>query len=113
MSSAPQYVMGTQGWGTNWTSENVAALVDRLNAAGIKHYDTARLYPASRPGESEKLLGSVRQPEFVIDSKILFRPGALRRDQMEESLLKSLEELGTTKVRTVHVLSGLPFLISN
>ncbi|PYH42557.1 Aldo/keto reductase [Aspergillus saccharolyticus JOP 1030-1] len=94
--------MGTQGFAGAWTRETVGSLVDRLEAAGIRHYDTALLYPVTNSGAAERLLGSIRQPEFVIDTKILFRPEALRRENMEESIRKSLENLGVPKVTTLY-----------
>ncbi|KAJ5618245.1 Aldo/keto reductase [Penicillium herquei] len=102
MSSSPEYVIGCLGWGHNWNAENIQSFLDRLEAAGIKHFDTARFYPPTNSGASEKLLGSVRRPDFVVDTKILFRPEALRRDLMEESLLQSLESLGVKKVKTLY-----------
>ncbi|PYI08004.1 Aldo/keto reductase [Aspergillus sclerotiicarbonarius CBS 121057] len=101
-SPAPQYVIGTQGFGAQWTAANVSALVDRIEAEGLQHFDTAALYPPTNPGASEKLLGSVRKSDFTIDTKILFRPEALRKDQMEESLRQSLKSLGVTKVTTLY-----------
>ena len=99
MSSIPTYVMGTQGFASAWTQNNIFALVDRLDAAGITHYDTALLYPVTDSGASEKLLGSIRKPEYVIDTKILFRPGALSRERMEESIHRNLANLGVAKVQ--------------
>ncbi|KAJ5660215.1 Aldo/keto reductase [Penicillium longicatenatum] len=102
MSSPPEYVIGCLGWGYNWDADNIKGLLDRLEVAGIKHFDTARFYPPSNSGASEKLLGSVRRSDFVVDTKILFRPEGLRRDLMEESLRQSLESLGVTKVKTLY-----------
>lgn len=101
MYSAPEFVMGTQGFAGVWTKDNVSKLVERLTAAGINHYDTALLYPMTDPGASERLLGSIRKDDFVIDTKILYRPEALRRDNMEESIRRSLENLGISKVDTL------------
>ncbi|PYI03139.1 Aldo/keto reductase [Aspergillus sclerotiicarbonarius CBS 121057] len=86
MSHTPEYVMGAQGFADAWTMDNVSARMDRLDAAGIGHYDTALLYPVTDSGASERPLGKIWKPEFVIDTKILFRPGALSREHMEESI---------------------------
>ena len=101
MSAAPEYYMGTQGFGGAWTENNVSELVAQLDAAKIKHYDTAALYPLPNPGGSERLLGKVRQPDFVIDTKVLFRQEALRKDNMEQSIRSSLQNLGVQHVRMI------------
>ncbi|KAJ6115226.1 Aldo/keto reductase [Penicillium sp. IBT 16267x] len=100
--SAPEYIMGTQGFAGAWTANNVPELVARLDAAGIKHYDTAQLYPITDSGASERLLGSIKRPDFVIDTKVLFQPEALCKKNMNESIRKSLENLGVTKVNTLY-----------
>ncbi|KAJ5716806.1 Aldo/keto reductase [Penicillium malachiteum] len=84
---------------------NISELIDRLATANIKHYDTASLYPLTNPGGSERLLGSVREPDFVIDSKILFRPQALRSDSMKESLDSTLQNLGVQKINVLYAHS--------
>ncbi|KAJ5115697.1 Aldo/keto reductase [Penicillium angulare] len=100
--SAPEYVMGTQGFAGAWNDENITELIDHLEAANIKHYDTARLYPMTDSGASERLLGRVRQPDFVIDTKILYKPEALLRENMRDSFDKSIEALGVSKVNTLY-----------
>ncbi|KAJ5248566.1 Aldo/keto reductase [Penicillium chermesinum] len=100
--SAPEYYMGTQGFGGAWTESNVSELIARLESANLKHYDTASLYPLTNPGGSERLLGSIRKPDFVIDTKILYRPEALRKEKMEESLRGSLKNLGVEKVNILY-----------
>ncbi|PLB50869.1 Aldo/keto reductase [Aspergillus steynii IBT 23096] len=100
--ASPQYVMGTQGFASAWTEENVHELITTLGEAGINHYDAARLYPATNPGAAEKLLGSVRRSDFVIDTKILYRPSALSNQNMEQSIHQSLESLGVKKIDTLY-----------
>ncbi|KAJ6150680.1 Aldo/keto reductase [Penicillium chermesinum] len=100
--SAPEYYMGTQGFGGAWTESNVSELIARLESANLKRYDTASLYPLTNPGGSERLLGSIRKPDFVIDTKILYRPEALRKEKMEESLRGSLKNLGVEKVNILY-----------
>ncbi|KAJ5937088.1 Aldo/keto reductase [Penicillium verhagenii] len=102
MLSAPEYIMGTQGFAGAWTDSNVSELVVRLDEAEIKHYDTAQLYPITNPGGSERLLRSIKRPDFVIDTKILFRPEALSKQKIDESIRSSLENLGLTKVNTLY-----------
>ncbi|KAJ5729645.1 Aldo/keto reductase [Penicillium malachiteum] len=102
MSSSPEFVVGCLSWGEKWNAENVQRLLERLDAAGIKHFDTASYYPPTNLGASEKLLGTVKRPGFTIDTKILLRPEALRKDLMEGSLRQSLESLGLTKVKTLY-----------
>lgn len=99
MASPPQYVMGTQGFASSWTENTVSELVACLDETGIKHYDSAQLYPTGNPGAAEKLLGRIRRPDFVIDTKVLYRPEALRKEHMEESIRQSLESLGVKQVR--------------
>ncbi|RAL10319.1 Aldo/keto reductase [Aspergillus homomorphus CBS 101889] len=98
--------MSTQGFVGAWTRENVASLVEKLEAAGIRHYDTALIYPVTNFEAAERLLGGIRKREFVIDTTNLFRPEALRRVNMEESICKSLETLGVTK-NTVSDINNL------
>ncbi|KAJ5622746.1 Aldo/keto reductase [Penicillium lividum] len=100
--SAPEYIMGTQGFAIAWKNNNVSELVAQLDAAGIKNYDTAQLYPIDDFGASERLLGNIKRPEWVIDTKILYRPEALSKEHMEESIHKSLENLGVTKVNILY-----------
>ncbi|KAJ5288894.1 Aldo/keto reductase [Penicillium angulare] len=102
MSSAPEYVMGTQGFAGAWNDENIAELIEHLEAANIKHYDTARLYPITDSGASERLLGRVRKPDFIIDTKILYKPEGLLRENMRDSFNKSIEALGVTSVNTLY-----------
>ncbi|KAJ5180735.1 hypothetical protein N7492_003945 [Penicillium capsulatum] len=85
-----------------WTEENISDLISRLDAAHIKRYDTAQLYPIPSPGSSERLLGSIRQLDYTIDTKIRFRSEALRKENMEESLRNSLENIGITKVNVLY-----------
>ncbi|KAJ5732349.1 Aldo/keto reductase [Penicillium malachiteum] len=100
--AATELVVGCLSWGDKWNADNIQNLLERLEAAGIKHFDTASYYPPSNSGASEKLLGTVKQPGFTIDTKILFRPDALRKDLVEASLRQSLESLGLTKVKTLY-----------
>ncbi|KAJ5715967.1 Aldo/keto reductase [Penicillium malachiteum] len=102
MSTAPEYYMGTQGFDGSWTESNISELVAQLDVANIKHYDTAALYPITNPGGAESLLGKVRQPDFVIDTKLLYRPEALRKGNMEESIRSSLQNLGVQQVNTLY-----------
>ncbi|KAE8156022.1 Aldo/keto reductase [Aspergillus tamarii] len=102
MASPPQYVMGTQGFASSWTENTVSELVACLDETGIKHYDSAQLYPTGNPGAAEKLLGRIRRPDFVIDTKVLYRPEALRKEHMEESIRQSLESLGVKQVNTLY-----------
>ncbi|KAJ6014300.1 Aldo/keto reductase [Penicillium herquei] len=102
MSSPPEFAVGCLSWGEKWNAENIQSLLERLGAAGIKHFDTASYYPPTNSGASEKLLGTVKQPDFIIDTKILLRPEALRKDLMEASMRQSLESLGLTKVKTLY-----------
>lgn len=95
---SPSYILGTQNFGTSWTETTLPQLITRLDGAGITHYDTAALYPATNPGQSETLLGQIQHDDVLIDTKILFQPGGLQRDKMEQSLRGSLARLGVSKV---------------
>ncbi|PLN82245.1 Aldo/keto reductase [Aspergillus taichungensis] len=98
---SPSYILGTQNFGTSWTETTLPQLVTRLDDAGITHYDTAALYPATNPGQSETLLGQIQRDDVLIDTKILFQPGGLQHDKMEQSLRGSLSRLGVSKVNTL------------
>jgi aflatoxin B1 aldehyde reductase len=68
----PRYVFGAQGFGVAWTADNVDHLMNSLREAGIHQFDTAALYPATNPGESEELLGKKKPENAIIDTKVLF-----------------------------------------
>ncbi|KAJ5754148.1 uncharacterized protein N7511_008301 [Penicillium nucicola] len=99
---APQYVCGTQGFGTTWFSGNIDLLIETLESAGINRFDTAALYPATNPGVSEELLGEKKRVNAVIDTKVLFiGDGSLSKTNIGKSIFDSLDRL---KIKKIHTL---------
>lgn len=95
----PRYVFGAQGFGVAWTVDNVDHLMKSLAEAGIHQFDTAALYPATNPGESEELLGKKKPENAVIDTKILFiGDDSLSFNNMGASIEASLERLQIKQV---------------
>jgi aryl-alcohol dehydrogenase-like predicted oxidoreductase len=83
-------------------SQNFAA----IKKSGIRHLETAALYPFHAQGEAEKWIGDGEYAEnsFAIDTKIFYGDlalggkGHLEIDAVEESLDRSLEKLRFEKV---------------
>lgn len=101
--NTPKYVFGAQGFGLAWTNQNVDFLMNSLKDVNIKHFDTAALYPATNPGESEELLGRHKPKDAIIDTKVLFLgDGSLSMKNMGKSIRASLERLQVKKVRRKH-----------
>lgn len=95
----PHYVFGAQGFGVAWTADNVDHLMKSLTEAGINQFDTAALYPATNPGESEELLGKKKPDNAIIDTKVLFiGDDSLSFNNMGASIKASLERLQVKKV---------------
>ncbi|KAF1988959.1 Aldo/keto reductase [Aulographum hederae CBS 113979] len=94
----------------NPTPSSITALLDELQSLGIKHIDTAAVYPSAQPGLSETLLGQVKASErFTIDTKIMVKPhgvgsadGELTRDSIRASVQTSLERLGVSSVNCLY-----------
>jgi aryl-alcohol dehydrogenase-like predicted oxidoreductase len=96
----PRYVFGAQGFGVAWTADNVDHLMNSLKEAGIHQFDTAALYPATNPGESEELLGKKKPENAIIDTKVLFvGDDSLSFKNLGASIKASLERLQVKKVR--------------
>ncbi|CDM27403.1 hypothetical protein CBS147339_5383 [Penicillium roqueforti] len=99
----PRYVFGAQGFGVAWTVDNVDHLMKSLAEAGIHQFDTAALYPATNPGESEELLGKKKPENAVIDTKILFiGDDSLSFNNMGASIEASLERLQIKQIHTIY-----------
>lgn len=102
----PHYVFGAQGFGVAWTADNVDHLMKSLTKAGIHQFDTAALYPATNPGESEELLGKKKPDNAIIDTKVLFiGDDSLSFKNMGASIIGSLERLQVKKVGKRHTLA--------
>ncbi|KAJ5790934.1 uncharacterized protein N7518_007945 [Penicillium psychrosexuale] len=99
----PRYVFGAQGFGVAWTVDNVDHLMKSLAEAGIHQFDTAALYPATNPGESEELLGKKKPENAVIDTKVLFMgDDSLSFKNMGASIEASLERLQIKQIHTIY-----------
>ena len=97
--NTPRFVFGAQGFGVAWTIGNVNHLLKGLAEGGINQFDTAALYPATNPGESEELLGTKKPENAVINTKVLFiGDDSLSFENMGASIKASLERLQITKV---------------
>lgn len=102
----PHYVFGAQGFGVAWTADNVDQLMKSLTEAGIHQFDTAALYPATNPGESEELLGKKKPENAIIDTKVLFiGDDSLSINNMGASIKASLERLQVNKVSKKYILT--------
>jgi Predicted oxidoreductases (related to aryl-alcohol dehydrogenases) len=102
----PHYVFGAQGFGVAWTADNMDHLMNSLTEAGIHQFDTAALYPATNPGESEELLGKRKPDNAIIDTKVLFiGDDSLSFKNMGASIMASLERLKVKKVSKRHTLA--------
>ncbi|CAI7651457.1 unnamed protein product [Penicillium viridicatum] len=99
----PDYVFGAQGFGVAWTADNVDDLMKSVTEAGIHQFDTAALYPATNPGESEELLGKKKPDNAIIDTKVLFiGDDSLSFKNMGASIKGSLERLQVKKIHTLY-----------
>lgn len=99
MDSAPRYIFGAQALGSTWRGEGANELIHELDDHGIRHFDTAAVYPSSSPGASEVILGQKVLPGAIIDTKILFSgDGMFSRNSMESSIRASLTRLNAQKV---------------
>lgn len=108
----PRYVFGAQGFGIAWVADNVDHLMKSLTEAGINQFDTAALYPATNPGESEELLGKKKPENAIIDTKVLFiGDDSLSFKNMGDSIKGSLERLQVKKVSKKHTLAMYTKLI--
>lgn len=102
----PHYVFGAQGFGVAWTANNVDHLMKSLMEAGLYQFDTAALYPATNPGESEELLGKKKPADAIIDTKVLFiGDDSLSFKNIGASIKASLERLQVKKVSKRHPLA--------
>ena len=103
--SPPKAIFGAALLGMSFDDvASVTQMLDTLKAAGVTHIDTAARYPPLNQGQSERLLGEAQAAlrGFTIDSKILMSHGPiggeLKPSAITESLGKSLERLGSSKV---------------
>ena len=99
--TSPTPIFGTSNVGIAYlTAESVAELATVLQAAGISRIDTAARYPASIPGQSEKLLGESNVlAYFTIDTKVKLvntdAKGSLTAAAIDASIV---EQFGRLKV---------------
>ncbi|KAL9011348.1 MAG: hypothetical protein Q9173_003799 [Seirophora scorigena] len=111
-----QFGGGNVGEGAFATVEDVVALLDTLDACGIKEIDTAGVYPISSFGASERLLGAANAPNrgFIVNTKIMVTgegpgQGSLRKKAIDESLRRSLTTLCVPNVRSCWIATP-PYL---
>jgi hypothetical protein len=88
------------------TPEKVSELLDALRRLGIVEIDAGASYPPQNPWNTETLLGQSKAAEkgFIIDSKIAahVQGPRLNDSAIQASVDRSLELLGTSKVRTMY-----------
>ncbi|KAK9447892.1 NADP-dependent oxidoreductase domain-containing protein [Limtongia smithiae] len=106
-------ILGTNNVGPHGkvsTLPQLEAVLDRFAADGNRVLDTAYLYPAGFPGESEAFLGeTLSTPRiaaygFVIDTKVRsFEDGAHTAPEIAKSVRLSFARLGVDKVRTLYL----------
>ncbi|KAL9017240.1 MAG: hypothetical protein Q9185_005405 [Variospora sp. 1 TL-2023] len=99
-----QFGTGNLGEGRFATVEAGVAILDTLDACGIKVLDTAAAYPLPAVGASERMLGAVKASDrdFIINTKILMAgKGSLKKEAINESVQRSLS---TLRVPNVNVL---------
>ncbi|KAI4136857.1 MAG: hypothetical protein LQ341_005408 [Variospora aurantia] len=99
---------GNVGEGEFVTVEAGVAILDTLDACGIKVLDTAAAYPLPAVGASERMLGAIKASDrdFIINTKILITEdgpgkGSLKKEAINESVQRSLS---TLRVPNVNVL---------
>lgn len=88
------------------TSEQYSPNFAAIKKSGIKHLETAALYPFHAQGEAEKWIGDGEYVKngFEIDTKVFYGDlalggkGHLKGDKVEKSIDKSLEKLKVEKV---------------
>jgi len=105
----PILIFGTGFLGVSFPSVNeTEELLQFLQSHGLYRIDTARRYPAIKPGRSEQLLGEAKAVEngFVIDTKIKVSPvegleGSLKAEKIDASTKESFESLGAKQVGLV------------
>ena len=104
--SHPDLIFGAAFVGHDFTTAaQVTELLECLSTKKINRIDTARLYPITNSGASEKLLGEAKAAEhgFIIDTKIMTSPigdgrGTLKASAIDESIDGSFAALGTQQV---------------
>jgi aflatoxin B1 aldehyde reductase len=114
MSQIPHLVFGAGGIGVTeksftytWADpEPVKSLLSVLQKLNVIELDSAASYPPGNPWNTETLLGQAEavQGGFIIDSKVLVRRGeqSLHDEGIESSIDKTLDLLGSKKVRTLY-----------
>lgn len=106
--SQPGIVFGAAGFGiyagSVFDSGNKAQhIINVLKAHNVYHIDTSRLYPTVAPGTSEQVLGQTQLSGFTIDTKVLSTPGEHKPEKLLESINKSLQTIGISKVNTLYL----------
>lgn len=96
-----------RGFVYTWdTPEKVTDLLHIVKEYGISELDSAAGYPPGNPWNAELLLGqSPASKDFRIDTKILARTEdghPLSATNIEQSMLKSLQLLNRSRVRTLY-----------
>ncbi|KAH8646137.1 NADP-dependent oxidoreductase domain-containing protein [Xylariales sp. PMI_506] len=110
---APTLVFGAGGIGdteksftyTFTTPETVSELLETLKASSVLELDSAASYPPRGPWRTETLLGQSHATDkgFIIDSKVESHAGRkLDEETIPKSLKKTLELLGTDKIRVLY-----------
>ncbi|KAB5526251.1 NADP-dependent oxidoreductase domain-containing protein [Coniochaeta sp. 2T2.1] len=114
LARSPNILFGAGGIGTGkftytWdTPEKVSSLLTSLSSLGITELDSAASYPPASEDtfNAETLLGKAGAVEkgFVIDSQVLHKGPTpfLSAGKIAASIDKTLEVLGTTKIRTLY-----------
>ncbi|KAK9353774.1 NADP-dependent oxidoreductase domain-containing protein [Lipomyces doorenjongii] len=103
-------ILGTNNVGPHGkikTTADLSAILDLYHSLGHKYLDTAYLYPAGHPGESETFLGDLevtKDAKFVLDTKVRsFEDGAHTADKIYKSVDEQLKRLKVDKVRTLYL----------
>lgn len=114
MTTQPSLIFGAGFLGVSFpSSHETASLLHFLQRHRINHIDTARRYPAIKPGRSEQLLGEAHAAAlgFVIDTKIKVTSeqgpkGSLTAVKIRESIVESFEALGVQQVSRLNFERG-------
>jgi len=99
-------VFGTGAFGTNATGyhdkEGILRIFAELKKHGVHQLDTARIYGE---GTSEKVLAEVDYAGhgFKVDTKLSYKPGQAKAENLKKDIQASLEALGTKEVHIYYL----------
>src|SRR5262245_47817094 len=98
----PKVFLGTNIWGERWAREEEKQLPPLLKELGIREVDTAPIYPHSKPGKAEEMLGELQlgnRMGLSIDSKVgCGDEKDVTKESVERSLEGTLDRLALEKV---------------